>query len=106
MQLELEKELKKGGIVVAVYQQHEKGKKVLVNIWRDRKNNLKQFTCFLYRKAILKAKNIRISYNYNYSDKQIITITESFINYDNSITKTSFVFHNIPTKCGYLDIIK
>ena len=106
MQLELQKLINKDKFVVGVYQQHEKGKKVLVNIWRDKENNLKQLTCFLWRKAILKSSKIKIKYRYNYSDKQVLEIVEDFENYDGSITKTFFVFYNVKTNLGYLDLYK
>lgn len=93
-------------IIVEVYQQHGNGKKAHVNTWENEQTNILQLTAFLYRKTILKARNLKIKYSYNYSDMQTITITESFENYDGSITKTSFVFENIPTNLGYLDIYK
>ena len=93
-------------IIVEVYQQHDNGKKVHVNTWEDEQTNILQLTAFLYRKTILKSRNLKIKCGYNYSDMQTITITESFKNYDESITKTSFVFENIPTNWGYLDIYK
>lgn len=105
MQLELQKLIDKGRLVVGVYQQHDKGKKVLVNIWYNKTTNLKQLTTFLFRKTIQKDQRLKIYYSYNYSDKQTITIVESFENFDGSITKTSFTFYNVPTKCGYLDIL-
>ena len=93
-------------IIVEVYQQHDKGKKALVNVWDDEKTNVLQLTAFLYRKTLLKDSRLRIRYSYNYADTQTVIITESFTNYDNSITKTSFVFKNLPTNLGYLDIYK
>lgn len=87
-------------IVVEVKQNNK-----LVNVWEDEKTNILQLTAFLYRKTILKS-NIRISYSYNYSDLQTIKITEKYENYDKSITKTEYIFHNIPTNLGYLDIYK
>lgn len=105
MQLELQKLIDKGRLVVGVYQQHEKGKKALVNYWQNEETNYKQLLCFLFRKTIQKDRRLKIRYSYNYSDKQTISIIESFENYDGSITKTSFVFYNVPTKCGYLDIL-
>lgn len=102
--LEELKESKK--IVVGVEQWKGNDKKELVNIWEDEKTNIMQLLAFLYRKTILKCNNIRISYSYNYSDLQSISITENYTNYDNSITKTRYTFYNIPTNCGYLDIYK
>lgn len=105
MQSELQKLIDNGDVVVGVYQQHDKGKKALVNYWQNEETNYKQLLCFLYRKAILKDNRLKIRYSYNYSDKQTISIIESFENFDGSITKTSFVFYNVPTKCGYLNIL-
>lgn len=98
--------MKKSNVIVEVYQQKENGKKELVNIWENEQTNILQFTAFLYRKAILKANNLKIKYSYNYSDLQTIEFVESYTNYDNTITKTYFVFKNIPTNMGYLDIYK
>ena len=99
----------KNKIVVGVYQNTDDNynkinKMILKNVWEDEKSNTMNLLAFLYRKTILKSNNLRISYNYNYSDNQTISITESYTNYDNTITKTKYVFYNIPTKLGYLDI--
>ena len=93
-------------MIVEVYQDRGTGKKEHVNTWEDQKNIVLQLTAFLYRRTILKTRNLKIKYSYDYSDNQTITITESFENYDGSITKTYFVFENIPTNLGYLDIYK
>ena len=93
-------------LIVKVYQTKENNKKELVNTWENEKTNLLQLTAFLYRKTILKSNNLKIKYSYNYSDFQKIEFIESYTNYDNSITKTYFVFENIPTNLGYLDIYK
>ena len=93
-------------IIVNVYQTKGNGKKELVNKWNDEKTNLLQLTAFLYRKTILKASNLKIKHNYNYSDLQTITFIDSYENYDGSITKTYYEFVNIPTNLGYLDIYK
>lgn len=79
-------------------------KMILKNIWTDEKTNILQLTSFLYQKTILKAYNIRIKYNYNYSDTQKIEIVQTYHNYDNTITKTKYTFYNIPTNLGCLDI--
>ena len=76
----------------------------LVNVWEDEITNLKQFTSFLYSKTILKT-NIKIKYQYNYSDKQIITFVDTYTNFDNTKTITEYKFFNVPTKMGYLDIM-
>lgn len=65
-----------------------------------------QLLGFLYSKTIIKVSNLKISYSYNYSDLQTISITQNYTNYDGSITKTRYNFYNIPTNCGYLDIYK
>lgn len=91
---------------VKVYQKRENKKKELVNTWEDEKMNILQLTAFLYRKTILKDSRLRIKYGYNYSDSQTIEIIESYENYDKSITKTFYVFENVPTNLGYLDIYK
>lgn len=106
LQKTLEELKGKGKIVVGVEQWHEKEKKELVNVWEDEKANILQLLSFLYRKTILKGYNLRIDYRYNYSDSQVISITESYTNYDNSITKTRYNFYNIPTNLGFLDIYK
>lgn len=93
-------------IIVNVYQTKGNGKKELVNIWNDEKQNILQLTAFLYRKTILKSSNLKIKYNYNYSDSQTITFIDSYTNYDGTITKTYYEFLNIPTNLGYLDIYK
>lgn len=93
-------------IIVNVYQTKENGKKELVNKWNDEKTNLLQLTAFLYRKTILKSSNLKVKYNYNYSDLQTITFVDSYENYDGSITKTYYEFINIPTNMAYLDIYK
>ena len=93
-------------MIVNVYQKKENGRKELVNTWEDEKMNILQLTAFLYRKTILKDSRLKIRYSYNYSDSQTIEIIESYENYDGSITKTYFVFENVPTSLGYLDIYK
>lgn len=102
----LEELKKENKIVVGVEQWHENEKKEIVNIWEDEKTNILQLTSFLYRKTILKGYNLRFDYSYNYIDKQTLSITESYQNYDNTITKTRYTFYNIPTNLGFLDIYK
>ena len=105
----LEELRKTNKIVVGVYQKNSNNnnnKMELVNIWEDEDTNLKQFTSFLYSKAILKSSNLKIKYQYNYSDKQIITFTSTYTNYDGSKTTTEYKFFNVTTKLGYLDIMK
>lgn len=93
----MKKEVKK--IFVEVYQN-----KKLVNTWNEHDNNVKQLTCFLWRKTILKSSNLRIKYSYNYSDTQTISFIEKYENYDGSITTTEYKFYNVPTNLGYLDL--
>lgn len=93
-------------MIVNVYQKHGNGKKALVNVWEDETTNILQLTAFLYRKTIQKNGNLKISYKYNYSDLQTITIAETFTNYDESTTTTYFEFINVPTNLAYLDIYK
>lgn len=88
-------------ITVEVYQNKKK-----VNEWTNQETNIKQLTAFLWRKTILKDNNLRIKYQYNYSDKQTITFVEKYINYDETVTTTEYKFQNIPTNMGYLDIYK
>ena len=98
--------MKDNKIMVNVYQQKENGKKELVNVWEDEKQNVLQLTGFLYQRAILKSNNIKIKYSYKYDDIQNITFIDSCRNYDGTISKTYYEFLNIPTKLGYLDICK
>ena len=93
-------------IMVNVYQTKRNGKKELVNEWNDEKTNLLQLTAFLYRKAILKASNLKVKYSYDYSDLQTITFVDSYKNHDGSITRTYYEFVNVPTNMAYLDIYK
>ena len=102
----LEELIKTNKIVVGVYQNNLNNNKMeLVNIWENVENNKNQFMAFLYRKAILKSSNLKVKYQYNYSDKQTITFRETYTNFDDSKTITEFIFYNIPTKLGYLDIM-
>ena len=89
----------KNQIKVEVYQNKE-----LVNTWENHEQNVKQLTAFLWRKTILKSRNLRIKFSYNYSDTQTITFVEKYENYDGTITTTEFKFLNVPTNLGYLDI--
>lgn len=85
-------------IVVEVIQNNK-----VVNYWLDEKNNIIQLLGLLYQKTILKSSNIRITHSYNYSDLQKIKFTSSYTNYDGTITKTSYIFYNVPTSMAYLD---
>lgn len=96
------KELRNEGKIVVEVRQDKK----LVNIWEDEKGNIAQLMGFLYTKTILKSSNYSIRYSYNYSDKQTIKVINKYENYDGSITKTEYIFYNIPTNLGYLDIFK
>ena len=98
--------MKNEKMIVKVYQDRETGKKELTNTWEDQASILLQLTAFLYRKTIQKSSNLKITYKYNYSDKQTIIVKESYVNYDNTVTNTWFEFENIPTSMGYLDIYK
>lgn len=104
----LEELIKTNEIVVGVYQNdsNKNNKLKLVNVWGEVENNKKQFMAFLYRKTILKSADLKVKYQYNYSDKQIITFRETYTNFDDSKTITEFKFFNIPTSLGYLDIYK
>lgn len=96
--------MKNEKMIVNVYQDRETGKKELTNTWEDQTSIVLQLTAFLYRKTIQKSKNLKITYEYNYSDYQTVIVKESYENYDHTITNTWFEFENIPTKMGYLDI--
>ena len=98
--------MEKEKMIVNVYQTKENGKKELVNIWNDEKQNILQLTAFLYRKTILKSSNLKIKYSYNYNDSQTITFIDNYANCDGTIAKTFYEFLNIPTNLGYLDIYK
>lgn len=93
--------LKNEGKLIVEVRQNNK----LVNIWEDEKQNILQLTAFLYRKTLLKS-NISIRYTYNYNDLQTIKIINKYTNFDNTITKTEYIFYNIPTKMGFLDVYK
>jgi hypothetical protein len=102
----LQNEILEGNnFIVGVYQ-NKGGKKLeLVNIWYNLEFNKNQFTCFLYRMTIQKDKNLKVKYQYNYSDKQTITFRETYTNFDGTETITEYRFFNVPTKLGYLDIV-
>lgn len=95
-------ELKKQNKIVVEVRQN----KELVNVWEDEKNNIMQLMALLYAKTILKSSNYSIRYSYNYSDKQTIKVINNYENYDGSITKTEYIFYNIPTNMGWLDTYK
>lgn len=89
----------KNQIILEVYQN-----KKLINVSTNHEENAKQLTSFLWRKAVLKSNNLRIKYQYNYSDTQTITFVEKYENYDGTTTTTEYKFLNVPTNLGYLDI--
>lgn len=95
------KELKEKGKIVVEVRQNNK----LVNVWGHEQNNIMHLLGFLYTKTILKG-NDTIKYQYNYSDKQTIKIINKYTNFDNTITKTEYIFYNIPTNMGFLDVYK
>ena len=86
-------------IKVEVYQNKKK-----VNEWNNHDQNIKQLTEFLWRKTILKEKNLRIKYSYNYSDTQTITFIDKYENCDGTTETIEYKFLNVPTNMGYLDI--
>lgn len=88
-------------IVVEVIQNNK-----IVNYWLDEKVNIMQMLGLLYQKTIVKSSSLRIRHSYNYSDMQTITFSNSYENYDGTKTITKYVFYNIPTNMGYLDIYK
>lgn len=100
LEREFEELKEKGAIVVEVKQN-----KKIANYWLDEKSNIMQLLGFLYNKNVIKC-NIKMRYNYNYSDKQAITFSQSYTNYDETVTTTSYTFYNIPTNLGYLDTYK
>ena len=100
MQIEFENLKNQNKIVVEVKQN-----KKISNYWLDEKTNILQLMAFLYNREVIKA-NIKMRYSYNYSDLQEITFSQSYENYDGSITVTSYKFYNIPSNLGYLDIYK
>lgn len=72
-------------------------KKELVNTINDTEWVKNNFLSLIFNKYIAKSKDIKqVQYNYNYSDKQIIT----FI-HDNGFRST---FKDIPTSWGLLDV--
>jgi hypothetical protein len=98
---ELEELKKSKKIYVEVIQNGE-----LVNIWKNEKQNILHFLGFLYQVYVIKSFATRCRYEYNYSDYQKITFINKFSNYDESVTITKYIFHNIPTELGYLNILK
>lgn len=109
MKKELQELIKEGKIVVAVYQNTDEElnrttKTNLKNIWKDEKTNITNLLGFLYNKTILKTRKLTIKYNYNYSDKQTIKVIYKDECYDGTISKTEYVFYNIPTIMGCLDV--
>lgn len=94
---EFEKMLNKRKIVVEVKQD-----KMTTNYLLEEKSNIISLLEILYRKTILKA-NIKIKYNYNYTDMQTITISQKYTGFDGTITTFDYIYYNIPTSMGYLD---
>ena len=94
---EFEKLLNKRKIVVEVKQD-----KMTTNYLLEETANIISFLEILYRKTILKA-NIKIKYNYNYTDIQTITISQKYTRFDGTITTFEYIYYNIPTNMGYLD---
>ena len=94
---EFEKLLNERKIVVEVRQDNK-----TTNYLFDEKSNIISLLEILYKKTVLKA-NIKIRYNYNYTDLQTITITQNYTTYDGTKVKFSYIYYNIPTSMGYLD---
>jgi hypothetical protein len=86
-------------MVVEVIQNGE-----VANYWLDERNNIMQMLGLLYQKTIVKSLSLRIKHSYNYSDMQTITFVNTYENYDGTKTITKYVFYNVPTSMGYLDI--
>lgn len=93
----IKKLLDEGKIIVEVQQD-----KKTTNFLFDEKANIISLLEILYRKTILKA-NIKIKYNYNYSDIQTITVNQIYTKFDGTATVFSYIYYNIPTSMGYLD---
>lgn len=97
---EFEKLLNEKKIVVEVKQDNK-----TTNYLLNEKVNIISLLEILYRKTVLKA-NIKIKYNYDYTDMQTITITQSYTTFDGTEAKFSYIYYNIPTSMGYLDTLK
>lgn len=97
LQKEFKELLNKRKIVVEVKQN-----KTTTNYLLNETSNIISFLEILYRKTILKA-NIKIKYNYNYTDIQTITVTQKYVAFDGTETNFSYIYYNIPTSMGYLD---
>lgn len=93
--------LKNGGKIVVEVIQNGK----ISNYWLDEKTNIIQLLGFLYNKTVIKA-NYKMHYSYNYSDKQTITFSNSYDNFDSTKTITKYKFYNVPSNLGYLDTYK
>lgn len=78
----------------------------LVNVWKDEQNNIIYLLGLLYSITINKSKAYKVNYKYNYTDLQTIKITNTYENCDGTTTKTSYIFHNVPTSMAYLDTYK
>lgn len=82
---------------------HKNGK--LVSTFNDSKFLIIRLFGDIYNKQILKVKNT-IKSNYNYDDIQTIKVIDKVYNSDGSVDKWEYIYYNIPTKCGYLDVYK
>ena len=82
-----------------MYMEIKDNKKVIFKS-DDEKDIIKNLMFYTYEVAIKKSKCYSIKYQYNYSDKQTITIKEKFDNLNNR----TITLYNIPTKTSYLDI--
>lgn len=60
----------------------------------------------LYGSAILKRKDVKVKYKYNYTDLQTIDFIYTFELYDGSKNKTIYRFVDVPTQQGFLDANK
>lgn len=97
LQKEFKKLLNERKIVVEVKQD-----KITTNYLLEETANIISFLEILYRKTIQKA-NIKIKYNYDYTDMQTITVSQKYTKFDGAITTFEYIYYNIPTSMGYLD---
>ena len=70
-----------------------------------KKTNVLHLMSDLYNKQLLGTK-IKITNTYDYSDVQEIKVTEKSYSYDDTYVTFEYIYHNVPTKCGYLDTYK
>jgi len=59
----------------------------------------RELLSYLWLVYVVKSKNYKVKYNYNYSNLQTITFIDKSNNYKHE-------FSNVPVKMGYLDIDK